>query len=119
VIPQAATGLSREFTFTSEETNGATVLLCRGRLTARVTDRFKQSVKAMFHEGKTIILDMGNVSQMDSSGLGALVSLWVSSKSASCRLQFYNLSAPVKRLLGTAQLLKAFEECGSHLTKLP
>ena len=107
------------FSFTSEEINGATVLLCKGRLMADVSDKFKAQVKALFAAGKPIILDLGAVNQMDSSGLGALVSLWVSSKSAGCRLQFYNLSAPVKRLLGTTQVLKAFESCGSHLTRLP
>jgi len=119
VNPETAVGAKREFSYTSEEVNGATVLLCQGRLTANSSDGFKKQVKSLFQLGKPIILDMGAVNQMDSSGLGALVSLWVSSKSASCPLQFYNLSAPVKRLLGTAQILKAFESCGSHLTRLP
>ncbi len=76
-------------------------------------------MKAFFAEGKPVILDLSSVQQMDSSGLGALVSLWVSSRSANCPLRLYNLSAPVKRLLGTTHVLKAFESCGSHLTKLP
>jgi anti-anti-sigma factor len=109
----------RQFTVTSEETDGATVLLCQGRLTMEATESFKNRVKALFAQGKPIVLDMSGVNQMDSSGLGAVVSLWVSAKSASCPLQFYNLSAPVKRLLGTTHVLKAFESCGSHLTKLP
>ena len=84
-----------------------------------ITERFKGEVKARFAAGKPVILDLSSVQQMDSSGLGALVSLWVSSKTASCPLQLFNLSAPVKRLLGTTHVLKAFESCGSHLTKLP
>ena len=114
-----ATASSSQFKLTSEEVNGATVLLCRGRLTMDVAQDFKLRVKALFEKGKPIVLDMSGVNQMDSSGLGAVVSLWVTSKSSSCPLQFYNLSAPVKRLLGTTQVLKAFEACGSHLTKLP
>jgi len=109
----------RSLTLTSEEINGSTVLICKGQLTLEVTDRFKSQVKAFFLAGKPVILDLSSIQQMDSSGLGALVSLWVSSKSASCPLQLYNLSAPVKRLLGTTHVLKAFEACGSHLTKLP
>lgn len=113
------TGTARNFSLTSEELNGSTVLLCHGRLTNEVSDNFKSEVKALLAQGKAVILDMSGVKQIDSSGLGAVVSLWVTSKSASCPLQFYNLSAPVKRLLGTTHVLKAFESCGSHLTKLP
>ncbi|MGZ4787621.1 MAG: STAS domain-containing protein [Terriglobales bacterium] len=98
---------------------GYTILVCKGRLTLEVTEKFKTEVKARFSAGKPIILDLSNVQQMDSSGIGALVSLWVSSKTASCPLQLYNLSAPVKRLLGTTHVLNAFESCGSHLTRLP
>jgi anti-anti-sigma factor len=106
-------------TLSTEEVNGSTVLVCKGRLTMEVTDKFKSQVKALFSAGKPVILDLSNIQQMDSSGLGALVSLWVSSKTANCPLQLYNLSAPVKRLLGTTHVLKAFESCGSHLTRLP
>jgi len=109
----------RQFTLTSEEANGATLLLCRGRLTLEATDEFKTKVKALFSTEKPVILDLGAVTQMDSSGLGAIVSLWASAKSAGCKLQFYNLSAPVKRLLGVTHVLKAFESCGSYLTRLP
>jgi len=112
-------GTARPFGVTSEEVNGATLLVCTGRLTMEATDHFKEQVKARFSDGKPVILDLSGVSHIDSSGLGALVSLWVSSKSARCQLQFYNLSAPVKRLLGTTHVLKAFESCGSHLTRLP
>ena len=117
--PKAAVSPKPEFTYVSETVNGATVLHCRGRFTAAVTDGFKHAVKDLLQEDKTIILDMGAVNQIDSSGLGALVSLWVSSKSTKCHLQFYNLSAPVKRLLGVTHVLSAFESCGSHLTRLP
>lgn len=102
-----------------EDINGHTVLVCSGWLISGGTENFKQQVRAFLAEGKPLILDLSGVKQMDSSGLGSLVSLWVSSKSASCPLRFYNLSEPVKRLLGVTHVLKAFEACGSHLTKLP
>lgn len=110
---------SKQFSYTSEQINDATVLVCRGRLTNEASEKFKTQVKEMFSAGKPIILDLSAVNQMDSSGLGAIVSLWVSAKSAHCPLQFYNLSAPVKRLLGTTHVLEAFESCGSHLSRLP
>jgi anti-anti-sigma factor len=116
-LPTAAP--SKQFSFTTEETNGTTVLLCKGRLTNEASEKFKAQVKELLSAGKPLILDLSAVNQMDSSGLGAIVSLWVSAKSAHCPLQFYNLSAPVKRLLGTTHVLEAFESCGSHLSRLP
>jgi anti-anti-sigma factor len=108
-----------KFTLTTEEAGQATVLVCKGRLTATVSDKFKSQVKALFPEGRAIILDMGGVNQIDSSGLGAVVSLWVSAQAAHCALQFYNLSPSVKRLLGTTQVLKTIESSGAHLAQLP
>lgn len=96
-----------------------TLLVCKGRLTHEVSDKFKADVKELFSTVCPLILDLGAVTQMDSSGLGAIVSLWVSAKSAHCQLQFYSLSTPVKRLLGTTHILEAFESCGSHLSRLP
>ncbi len=119
VDTQIGAASARQFSVTSEEVNGTTVLICNGRLTIGVADDFKAKVKSLFSDGKPVILDLSAVTQMDSSGLGALVSLWVSSRSGSSPLHFYNLSAPVKRLLGTTHVLKAFESCGSHLTRLP
>jgi anti-sigma B factor antagonist len=110
---------ARQFSFTREDREEATVLVCKGRLTTESSDDFKLKVKALFSAGKPVILDFSAVQQMDSSGLGAVVSLWVSAKSAQCQLQIYNLSAQVKRLLGTTHVLQAFESCGSHLTRLP
>ena len=119
-INSIGTGAARLFSVDpAEEVNGHTVLVCRGWLLGNVTENFKLQVKKVLAEGKPVILDLSEVKQMDSSGLGSLVSLWVSSKSSNCPLRFYNLSEPVKRLLGVTHVLKAFEACGSHLTKLP
>lgn len=93
--------------------------MCNGSLVAEGTESFKQQVRTILAEGRPIILDLSGVKKMDSSGLGALVAVWVSSKSGGCPLRFYSLSEPVKQLLGLTHVLKAFEACGSHLTKLP
>jgi len=116
---QSSVASARHFSFTREERDEAIVLVCKGRLTSDSAENFKLKVKELFSPGRPLILDLSAVSQMDSSGLGAIVSLWVSAKSAQSQLQFYNLSAQVKRLLGTTHVLQAFESCGSHLTRLP
>jgi len=44
-----------------------------GRLVAACSDEFKEKVLAHLTENKNFLIDMGKVSHVDSSGLGALV----------------------------------------------
>jgi anti-anti-sigma factor len=110
---------TRYFEYTTEEIDGATLVVCTGKLVLEHVPSFKSTIKPMLVKGRRLILDLDGVSHIDSSGIGALVQLYVSSKSAGCMLQLYHLSAPVKRLLGMTKVLDAFESCGSYLTKMP
>lgn len=116
---QAGTLKSRIFSFTCEEVNGATLVVCRGKLLLEITGAFKTEIKALFAEDKRVILDLHQVTHIDSSGIGALVQLYVSSKTSGCKLQLYHLSEPVSRSLGLTKVLDAFASCGSYLTRLP
>jgi anti-sigma B factor antagonist len=55
---------------------------------------------------------------MDSTGLGTLVRLYVSARSAGCTLELINLGAQVRQLLGTTNLLSVFTVVGEHGIKL-
>lgn len=92
---------------------------CAGRLTFDHAETLKQHVKSMIPHKKRIILDLGGVSQMDSSGLGALVSLYVSARKGNCDLLLVNYSKPVRHLLGLTNLLSVFEAAGRHGAKFP
>ncbi|MGH9709099.1 MAG: STAS domain-containing protein, partial [Candidatus Acidiferrales bacterium] len=82
---------------------------CVGRLTVEQAGILKEHVKSMIPQKKRIILDLNEITQMDSSGLGTLVSLYVSAKKGSCDLLLINYSKPVKDLLGLTNLLSVFE----------
>src|SRR5690349_25072009 len=58
----------------------ATVVECSGRLISGGTDQLRSEVKALFPQTKRVTLDLTNVTQMDSMGLGAIVSLYASAK---------------------------------------
>ena len=92
---------------------------CVGRLTFDHAEILKQQVKSMIPQKKRIILDLSGVTQMDSSGLGTLVSLYVSARKGNCDLLLVNYSKPVRHLLGLTNLLSVFEAAGRHGTKLP
>lgn len=92
---------------------------CVGRLTVEHAEILKNHVKSMIPNKKRIILDLNDITQMDSSGLGTLVSLYVSAKKANCDLLLVNYSKSVKHLLGVTNLLSVFEASARYGAKLP
>lgn len=95
------------------------VVQCSGRLTVEVTATFKQEVKKLIPVSKCIVLDLSGVSYMDSSGLGAIVGLYVSAKSAKCDVQLINLGKRIYDLLRISNVLSIFGDCARYNTRWP
>jgi len=92
----------------------ATVVRCNGRLTMESAPQLKAEVKSHMAAKKRVILDLHEVVQMDSSGLGALVALYISAKKDACQFQIVNMSKPIRDLLSLSNLLLLFEPCGRY-----
>ncbi len=86
------------------------VVQCHGRIVSETTVSLRTTVKPLFSRGKTVILDLTDVSYMDSSGLGTVASLYVSAKGAHCRLRLINLHARLKELFRITRLGEVFAE---------
>lgn len=97
----------------------ATVVICSGRLTSDISAAFKEEVKSLLPRAPRIVLDLSDLSHMDSAGLGALVGVYVSAKTAKCELQLINLNQRVRELLRISNMLSMFGSCGQYLTKMP
>jgi anti-anti-sigma factor len=97
----------------------STLVVCAGRLTAEVAAMFKSEIKDLIPRANRLVLDLSNVSYMDSSGLGAVVGLYVSARAAHCKLELINLSRRVRELLGVTKLLSVFETCGEFPIRMP
>jgi anti-sigma B factor antagonist len=93
---------------------GAAIVKCVGRLTSENAAALKGQVRSMIPNEKRIVLDLTDLVGMDSSGLGAIVSLYVSERNAKCELQLVNLSQKVRDLLGLSNLLGVFGDCGKY-----
>jgi anti-sigma B factor antagonist len=87
---------------------------CNGRLVAGVNDRLQSEVSRLIPSSKRILLDFTDLTHMDSTGLGTLVRLYVSAKSAGCALQLYNVGKPIRQLLGITHLISVFEVIGNN-----
>jgi anti-anti-sigma factor len=108
-------GLKLRITYAEDDP----VVDCIGRLTSENTALLKSHVREMIPQRKVIILNLNEVTYMDSSGLGTVVGLYVSAKTRGCHLQLVNLSKRVRELLGLTDLLSAFETCGRYGTRMP
>ena len=92
----------------------AAAVRCSGRLVAGVNNRLYLEVSQLIPTSKRILLDLTDLTHMDSSGLGTLVRLYVSAKSAGCALQLFNIGKPIRKLLGVTHLLSVFEIIGNN-----
>src|SRR5271154_4897927 len=86
-----------------------TTIICHGRVVSESAGQLKEVVKPLIPLGGRIILDLTDVSYMDSSGLGTLVGLKVSAlREGYCKLELLNLSPRVKELLRLSNLTQLF-----------
>lgn len=115
--PSTATAVSRLRLHTTS-TPDAIVIRCTGRLTSEYTEELRNEFMRALPIAKRIVLDLSDLRHMDSSGLGTLVRLYVSARTAHCELQLVNLNQQIRHLLGVANLLVVFGLCGT-LGRLP
>jgi anti-anti-sigma factor len=99
--------------------DNAVTVECHGKLTFEHAPQLRNKVRTLIPEEKRIILDLKEVPFMDSSGLGALVTLYVSARSRNCKLELLNVSPALRSLLGATNLLSLFEAAGRHGGKFP
>lgn len=95
---------------TTEKMPAETIVHGSGRITSDTVDSLKATVKPLFAEGNIVVLDLTNVSYMDSSGLGTIVGLLVSAKAAKSHLKLINLNDRLKELFSLTRLGQVMAE---------
>jgi anti-sigma B factor antagonist len=103
-----------------QETQPGLVLVhCAGRLVAGVAHLLQDEVKPLIGQGKRVVLDLTDITQMDSMGLGTIVSLYVSARSSGGRLELINLGQKIRLLFSMTNLLSIFEPAGDGNFRIP
>jgi anti-sigma B factor antagonist len=95
----------------NRDVDGVTVVALDGRIVlGEETNALREKVKGLLGEGKRkLVLDMSNVTLIDSAGLGTLVGVHQSASSRGASLRLCNLGAKFKELLQMTRLLTVFE----------
>jgi anti-anti-sigma factor len=91
---------------------------CSGRLTLEYASQLKDAVNAVMPHKRSVTLDLRDLSHMDSSGLGAIVGLYVSAKRENCEFHLINYSPAVRKLFALSNLLSLFESYGRAGTRM-
>ncbi len=88
-----------------------TVLDATGRITlGEGSSTFRDTIKELVAKGhKKILLNLGNVSYIDSSGIGELVSGFTTMANSGGSLKLLNLTKRIQDLLQITKLYTVFE----------
>jgi len=100
--------ITKSLTFSVEQKGETALVHCRGQLVAGVGSEFAAHIRKLIPEHKKIVLDLTDLSRVDSMGLGTLVTLYASAKRGGSCLELINLGKQVRELLGITHLLSLF-----------
>jgi anti-sigma B factor antagonist len=89
---------------------GITVVECNGRIIlGDESAALRQMVRDLLKDHHQLVLDLGNVTYIDSSGLGVLVGLWSSAKKSGGEIKLANLSPAMNDMLQLTKLVTVFQ----------
>ena len=95
----------------TRDVSGVTIVDLSGKITlgeGGVT--LREEVRKLLANGsKKIVLNLGEVNYIDSSGLGELVSAYTAVKNAGGELKLLNLTSKVRDLLVITKLVTVFD----------
>jgi anti-sigma B factor antagonist len=86
------------------------VVDCGGRIVfGEESAELRETVKKLIAQSGRIVLNLAHVSYIDSGGLGTLVALYTTARSAGGSIKLANLTERVGDLLQVTKLLTVFE----------
>ena len=103
---------------TDRVVDGVVVVAMEGRIVlGEESNALREKVKSLLASGqKKIVLNMNNVTYIDSSGLGALVASHTSARGQGAYLKLCHLGSKFQEILQVTKLLTVFEVHDSEAT---
>ncbi len=85
------------------------VVHCAGKVNLESWTLFSKTVRALLAENKPIRVDLAEVVLVDSTGIGAFVSVWASARGSGGDLKFINPNKRVQDVVEITKLHDMFE----------
>jgi anti-sigma B factor antagonist len=101
-------------TFAIERDGHNAVVKCYGRLVAGTTEELYQEVKHLLPETKVLVVDLAELTYVDSTGLGVLVRLHASARKTGCELKLLHLGKQLRNVLKLTNLMSIFGQVEDH-----
>ena len=98
-------------TIDTRSVNGVTVLDLHGKVTIGEGSReVRETIRELLENGnKNILLNLGDVSYVDSAGIGELVSSYTTVTNQGGQFKLLNLTKKIRELLAITKLLTVFD----------
>ena len=95
----------------TRQLDGVTILDLSGRITlGEGSVQLRDAIRDLISKGdKHILLSLGDVNYIDSSGLGELVSAFTTAKNQNADVKLLNLTKKVKDVLQVTKLYTVFD----------
>ena len=94
--------------------NMVTTVKCHGKVTSETAWELREAVKPLLALGGRIIINLGDVNYLDSSGLGMLVALKLTAlKQGFCILEFAEVTPRILELLRISNLTQVLSSSQS------
>ena len=95
----------------TRQVDGISIMDCSGRITlGEGSVQLRDAVRDLLAKGsKQILLNLGDVTYIDSSGIGELVSAFTTAKNQGGELKLLNLTKKVHDLLQITKLYTVFD----------
>ena len=96
---------------TARQVGDVTILDAAGRITlGEGSSTFREAIRGLVNEGKKkLLLNLADVSYIDSSGIGEMVSSFTTVTNAGGHMKLLNLTKRVQDLLQITKLYTIFE----------
>lgn len=95
----------------AKDSNGVTIVTLAGRVTlGDESSQLRSRIKELLGQGKQrMVLDLGDVSYIDSAGLGTLVAAYTSARNGGGEIKLANVTKKFDELLNITKLVTIFD----------
>ena len=98
-----------ELAFRTETRADETVVYGSGRITVATSTLLQTTIRDLIPASKRIVLDLTKVTYIDSTGIGAMVSVFLSASKAQCDFKVVNAQPRIRDLFDITKLRAVFE----------
>ncbi|HXW89049.1 MAG TPA: STAS domain-containing protein, partial [Terriglobales bacterium] len=91
-----------------EKKGSETIVRATGRITSTTSATLEQTLRDLVSTNKRVVIDLTGVDYIDSSGLGALVAVYMHATRTSCDLEIANPKTRIRDLFNRSRLASVF-----------